>query len=102
MMTLGSSLKRSVMERLRLSGHGAPTKYGLHQHTAWKLSVKIGDLVTMNTPLTPGPYEVGLIQKIVAAGQFPPGNNPRLVYHILWPDGGISNQYDNEIVLVSR
>ena len=64
--------------------------------------MKIGDIVTMNTPLTPERYGLGLIQKIVAAGQFPPGNNPRLVYHILWPDGGISNQYDNEIVLVSR
>ena len=63
--------------------------------------MKIGDIVTMNTPLTPDRYGLGLIQKIVAAGQFPPGNNPRLVYHILWPDGGISNQYDNEIVLVA-
>ena len=33
------------MERLRLSGHNAPTKYGLRQHTAWRLSVKTGDLV---------------------------------------------------------
>ena len=64
--------------------------------------MKIGDVVRMNTALTPERYGLGLIQKIVAAGQFPPGNNPRLVYHILWPDGVISNQYDNEIVLVSR
>ena len=64
--------------------------------------MKIGDVVRMNTALTPERYRLGLIQKIVAAGQFPPGNNPRLVYHILWPDGAISNQYDNEIVLVSR
>ena len=64
--------------------------------------MKIGDIVRMNTALTPERYGLGLIQKIVAAGQFPPGNNPRLVYHILWPDGAISNQYDNEIVLVSR
>ena len=64
--------------------------------------MKIGDVVRMNTALTPERYGLGLIQKIVGAGQFPPGNNPRLVYHILWPDGVISNQYDNEIVLVSR
>ena len=64
--------------------------------------MKIGDVVRMNTALTPERYGLGLIQKIVAAGQFPPGNNPRLVYHILWPDGAVSNQYDNEIVLVAE
>ena len=64
--------------------------------------MKIGDIVTMNHALARERYGLGLIQKIVPAGEFPPGNNPRLVYHILWPDGGISNQYDNEIVLVSR
>jgi len=61
--------------------------------------MKIGDVVRMSRTKS---YGLGLIQKIVPAGEFPPGNNPRLVYHIRWPDGGISVQYDNEIVLVSR
>ena len=64
--------------------------------------MKIGDIVTMNTPLTPERYGLGLIQKIVPSTHVLPGCDPRMVYHILWPDGGISNQYDNEIVLVSR
>ena len=64
--------------------------------------MKVGDVVRMNTPLTPERYGLGLIQKIVEASYFLPGVDPRLVYHILWPDGGISNQYDNEIVLVAR
>ena len=64
--------------------------------------MKIGDVVMMNTALTPERYGLGLIQKIVATQRLLSGDEPRLVYHILWPDGGISNQYDNEIVLVSR
>ena len=64
--------------------------------------MKIGDVVTMRHALTPERYGLGLIQKIVAAREAYRGMEPRLVYHILWPDGGISNQYDNEIVLVSR
>jgi len=64
--------------------------------------MKIGDVVTMNTPLTPERYGLGLIQKIVPASRAPEGCEPRLVYHILWPDSTISCQYDNEIVLVSR
>ena len=60
--------------------------------------MKIGDVVTMNTPLTPERYGLGLIQKIVRTRE----KSYRLVYHILWPDGGIRNQYDNEIVLVGR
>ena len=60
--------------------------------------MKIGDIVTMKHALTPERYGLGLIQKIVRTRQ----KSYRLVYHILWPDGGISNQYDNEIVLVSR
>ena len=64
--------------------------------------MKIGDVVMMNTALTPERYGLGLIQKIVPAREVLPGCEPRLVYHILWPDGGISNQYDIEIVLVSR
>ena len=64
--------------------------------------MKIGDIVTMNHALTPERYGLGLIQKIVPATRVLEGCEPRLVYHIRWPDGGISNQYDNEIVLVSR
>ena len=64
--------------------------------------MKIGDLVTMDTPLTPERYGVGLIQKIVPAGHSTNGNNPRLVYHIRWPDEAISIQYDKEIVLISK
>ena len=52
----------------------------------------------MDTPLTPERYGLGLIQKIVRTRE----KSYRLVYHIRWPDGGISNQYDNEIVLVSK
>ena len=64
--------------------------------------MKIGDLVRMNTALTPEQYGVGLIQKIVPASRVLSGCEPRLVYHIRWPDGWISNQYDIEIILVSR
>jgi len=73
-------------------------------------TMKVGDLVTMDTPLTPrrGTYraggdEVGIIQKIVQSRRFA-GTRAwtSMVYHIRWPDGGISNQYDNEIVLVSE
>ena len=61
-------------------------------------TMKVGDLVTMDTPLTPERYGVGLIQKIVRSRD----KSYRLVYHVRWNDGGISNQYDNEIVLVSK
>ena len=61
--------------------------------------MKVGDLVRMNTPLTPERYGVGLVQKIVHTKKWDVSRN---VYHVLWPDGAISNQYDNEIVLVSR
>ena len=64
--------------------------------------MKIGDIVTMNHALTPERYGLGLIQKIVPARHQLVSCEPRMVYHILWPDGGISNQYDCEIVLVSR
>ena len=63
--------------------------------------MKIGDIVTMKHALTPERYGLGLIQKIVPSTHVLAGCEPRMVYHILWPDGGISNQYDNEIVLVS-
>ena len=64
--------------------------------------MKIGDVVTMNHALTPERYGLGLIQKIVETQQTFADGGTRLVYHILWPDGGISNQFDTEIVLVSR
>ena len=64
--------------------------------------MKIGDLVTMDTPLTPERYGVGIIQKVVSAGQFPADNKPRLHYHIHWSDEATSIQYDNEIVLISE
>ena len=64
--------------------------------------MEIGDIVTMKQALTPERYGLGLIQKIVPATRVLEGCEPRLVYHILWPDGGISNQYDIEIRLVSR
>ena len=62
--------------------------------------MKIGDIVTMRPRTTRARYGLGLIQKIVRSTST--AQVPRMVYHILWPDGGISNQYDNEIVLVSR
>ena len=62
--------------------------------------MKIGDVVMMNTALTPERYGLGLIQKIVRSTST--AQVPRMVYHILWPDGGISNQYDIEIRLMSR
>jgi hypothetical protein len=66
--------------------------------------VKVGDLVTMDTPLTPERYGVGLIQKIVHPRLPVPPNSPRgrTVYHVLWPDEAISCQYDNEIVLIAE
>ena len=64
--------------------------------------MKIGDIVTMSRALTPERYGLGLIQKIVPARHVLRSCEPRMVYHILWPDGVISNQYDIEIVLVSR
>ena len=64
--------------------------------------MKIGDIVTMKQALTPERYGLGLIQKIVKVDFREWEGELRLVYHILWPDGDISNQYENEIVLVSR
>ena len=66
--------------------------------------MKVGDLVTMDTPLTPERYGVGIIQKISYPRLPVPPNQPlgRTVYHILWPDKAISNQYENEIVLISK
>ena len=64
--------------------------------------MQIGDIVTMKTPLTPERYGLGLIQKIVYPRLPVPPGMPlgRMVYHILWTDGAISCQYDNEIVLM--
>jgi len=62
--------------------------------------MKIGDIVRMNHALTPERYGLGLIQKIVETQQRFASGGTRLVYHILWPDGGISCQFDTEIVLV--
>ncbi len=64
--------------------------------------MKIGDVVRMNTPLTPERYGVGLIQKIVASTHRFGSGDPRMVYHVLWPDGAISNQFAKEIVVVGR
>jgi hypothetical protein len=64
--------------------------------------MKIGDIVTMRHALTPERYGLGLIQKIVAAREAYRGMEPRLVYHILWPDNTISCQFDTEIVLVGK
>ena len=61
--------------------------------------MKIGDLVRMNTPLTPERYGLGLIQKIVLTTKWDVSRN---VYHVLWRDGAVSNLYDNEIVLVAE
>jgi len=57
--------------------------------------MKIGDLVRMKYLN----YGCGIIQKTVFTTKWDVSRN---VYHILWPDGDISNQYENEIVLVSR
>ncbi len=77
--------------------------------------MNVGDLVKMNRACSsawdsyaaPGQRaqsrireDLGIIQKIVQESW---SHTPlRNVYHIRWPDGGISNQYDNEIVLLSR
>ena len=64
--------------------------------------MKVGDIVTMKQALTPERYGLGLIQKIVSVAPTVASSRAgvtRFVYHILWPDGGISNQYNNEIVL---
>ena len=61
--------------------------------------MKIGDLVRRSSPRTLARDGVGLVQKIVGGNdRFP----TRKVYHIRWPDGGLSNHFDNEIILVSR
>ena len=62
--------------------------------------MKIGDIVTMKHALTPERYGLGLVQKIVETQQTFANGGTRLVYHVLWPDGGISCQFDTEIVLV--
>ena len=68
-------------------------------------TMKVGDLVTMDTPLTPERYGVGIVQKIGRTQRIPAAKGRdvvREVYSILWPDGAISHQYDNEIVLISK
>ena len=60
--------------------------------------MKIGDIVRMNHALTPERYGLGLVQKILRSRE----KSYRLVYHILWPDGAISCQFDTEIVLVGK
>jgi len=62
--------------------------------------MKIGDIVTMKAALTPERYGLGLIQKIVQADSLVWEGKLRAVYHILWPAGAISCQYENEIVLM--
>ena len=67
--------------------------------------MKIGDLVTMDTPLTPERYGVGVIQKIRFTERIPAAKGRdvvREIYSVLWPEGAVSQQYDNEIVLVSE
>ena len=67
--------------------------------------MKIGDIVTMSRALTPERYGLGLIQKIVPVAPTVASSRAgvsRFVYHILWPDGAISNQFAKEIVLVGR
>ena len=62
--------------------------------------MKIGDIVTMSRALTPERYGLGLIQKIVVSTHNFGDHIPRMVYHILWPDGAVSNQFAKEIVVV--
>ena len=62
--------------------------------------MKIGDLVTMKTPLTPERYGAGLIQKIVPARAHPVAHGE--IYHILWPDEAVSMQFEHEIVVVAK
>ena len=67
--------------------------------------MKVGDLVTMDTPLTPERYGVGVVQKVRIARRIlvnADRDSSRLVYSVLWPDGAISNQYTDEIVLISK
>ncbi len=50
--------------------------------------------------------EVGVVQKIVAASptlmELTDDENIRYVYHILWSDGLISNQYAKELTTLSK
>ena len=66
--------------------------------------MKIGDIVTMRPPTARERYGLGLIQKIVPTRRVSPTGRPlgRDVYQVLWPDGAISNQYHNEIVLIAK
>ena len=54
----------------------------------------IGDIVTMKADPKLEGRGLGLIQEIV------PTSWSGKIYHILWPDGAISCQYENEIVLM--
>ena len=65
--------------------------------------MKIGDLITMDTPLTPERYGVGIVQKVVQSRRLGGSRAwTSMVYHILWPDETISCQYDNEIVRIAE
>jgi hypothetical protein len=72
--------------------------------------MKIGDLVTLKPQQAKHGLiecdEVGIIQKMVPMSRVLPPPDlsipPKNVYHVLWPDGGISNHYDKEIVILSK
>ena len=72
--------------------------------------MKVGDLVTMRAHQAKHGLiecaEVGIVQKIVTASpaliELTDDEGVRLVYHILWPDGLISNQYSKELTIISK
>ncbi len=72
--------------------------------------MKVGDLVTFKAHQAKHGLiecaEVGVVQKIVAASptlmELTDDENIRYVYHILWSDGLISNQYAKELTTLSK
>ena len=72
--------------------------------------MKIGDLVTFKAHQAKHGLiecaEVGVVQNIVAASptlmELTDDKDVRYVYHILWPDGLISNQYAKELTILSK
>ncbi len=72
--------------------------------------MKIGDLVTFKAHQAKHGLiecaEVGVVQKIVAASptlmELTDDENISYVYHILWSDGLISNQYAKELTTLSK
>ena len=73
-------------------------------------TMKVGDLVTFKAHQAKHGLiecsEVGIVQKIVAVSpairELADDEGLRFVYHILWPDGLVSNQWGKELTILSK